>query len=199
MLKVYIANLSLVNDKMVKSLTEDEIAKANRYKQDDDSKRSILSSYLLKCVLQDNLINNTNIFSNDYGKPYLESKEVFFNISHSGNYVVCALSKDEVGIDIEEIRTTNDLVVKKCFTEDECQYVIDDITFTKVWTLKESYIKNIGTGLKTKLNSFSVIQKGEIVKVNNLMFTSIKLDNYYLSICHAPSKQFKMIYLNHPL
>ena len=37
------------------------------------------------------------------GKPFIVGVEnVFFNISHSGDYVVCSVSDREIGIDIEK-------------------------------------------------------------------------------------------------
>ncbi len=37
-----------------------------------------------------------------HGKPYVSAAiPVFFNLSHSGDYVVCAVGGEEVGIDIE--------------------------------------------------------------------------------------------------
>ena len=41
-----------------------------------------------------------------YGKPYFKNNDFGFNISHSGEYIVCVISTDEkqnLGIDIEEI------------------------------------------------------------------------------------------------
>lgn len=198
MLKVYLASISLVNDEIVNCLTDEEITKAYRFKQSDDQKRSILSSYLLKYALKVNNICETNIIYNEYGKPYLKGNDFYFNISHSGKYVVCALSKKEVGVDIERIRPTHDLVLKNCFTKEEQDYVTDDASFTKLWTLKESYIKYLGTGLKTKLNSFSVISGNLIKQIDNLVFTSMLVEDYQLSICHFPVKHFNIIHVNHP-
>ena len=43
-----------------------------------------------------------------HGKPVLKDcTNLFFNISHSGDYAVCAVSKQPVGIDIERIRRTS--------------------------------------------------------------------------------------------
>lgn len=40
---------------------------------------------------------------NSQGKPYfLSNREIFFNISHSSNYVACVIGDRPVGIDIEK-------------------------------------------------------------------------------------------------
>lgn len=62
--------------------------------------------------------------------------------------------------------------------------------FTKIWTFKESYVKFLGTGLSTNLNSFSINatlgivtnQNGEILKYLNLKSYLFDTD-YFLSIC----------------
>ena len=42
----------------------------------------------------------------EFGKPYItDAENVFFNVSHSGKFVVCAVSDAEVGCDIEEINS----------------------------------------------------------------------------------------------
>lgn len=196
MLKVYLAKISSYKEELLNSLNEEELAKVNRLKKEDDRIRKVLSILLLKYVLTNNSILNQALIYNDYGKPYLKDNNLFFNISHSNEYVVCALSDQEVGVDIEKVRPKNDLVISKCFSPSEQEYIVDDSDFTKVWTLKESYIKNIGTGLKTKLNSFSTIENKEITKVSNLMFTSVQIDDYHLTICHSLGKKLKLIYLN---
>ena len=192
MLKAYLARTSLVHEDILKYLSEEEIAKANRYKIEDDKIRSLLSSYLLKYVLKDNNVDNYNIIVNEFGKPYLEGNKFYFNISHSHDFVVCAISNKEVGIDIEKVRPVNELVLNKCFTNEEKDFVKNEQDFIKVWTLKESYIKHIGTGLKTKLNSFSVISNQNLNRLNDLMFTSLKVEDYQMSICHHPFKHFQL-------
>ena len=126
---------------------------------------------LSRILLQFILINHYNIepnrigvIKNKFGKPYLrEYKNLFFNISHSGDMTVVAVSNNEVGVDIELIRAANiDSIIKR-FHESEIKYIIshhgeDRIkAFFLVWTLKESYLKALGVGLTKELNSFSVI------------------------------------------
>ncbi len=106
---------------------------------------------------------------NNYGKPYFENNNIFFNISHSGNYAVCALSNQEIGIDIEKIRDINATgLSRKVFSDLEKKYFecsknpIDD--FFRIWTLKESYMKARGLGFKIGLKNFT-IQIDKYIKV----------------------------------
>ncbi len=101
------------------------------------------------------------------GKPFLTSHPgLFFNISHSGNYVVCATAQNEVGIDVERIRRANYLIAERYFSPAEQQDLFalpldeqQDYFFT-LWTIKESYLKATGQGLALSLDTFTV-QKSE--------------------------------------
>lgn len=99
------------------------------------------------------------------GKPHIGNLEnVHFNISHSGNYVVCAVSTAEIGIDVERIRKVNLRIAERFFSPSE----IDDLMacdeenqmqyFITLWTIKESYLKAIGRGLTQHLNSFTIVK-----------------------------------------
>lgn len=105
-----------------------------------------------------------------FGKPYLRNggKELLFNISHSGDKVILFYSHkedciDDVGCDIEKHKRCNELIVGRRFSELEREFIyasaMDDRNrlFTDIWTLKESFVKTIGTGLKTDLSTFSVV------------------------------------------
>ncbi|MCL0028295.1 hypothetical protein M1M88_01070 [Peptococcaceae bacterium] len=42
---------------------------------------------------------------NDYGKPFLKNtNDLYFNVSHSGEWVVCAIHHHPIGIDIEQVK-----------------------------------------------------------------------------------------------
>lgn len=195
MLKLYLARTSLYKEEMLSSLDEDELVKANTFKKEDDKKRYVISRNLLKYVLKNNRITDYELVYNEFGKPFLKDNKAYFNLSHTHDFVVCAFSDNLVGVDIERIRPKNDLVIKRCYTSNEALVCVDDLMFTKIWTLKESYIKYLGTGLKTKLNSFETVKDYALCKIDNVIFTSMKIDDYYLSICHKPTKHFKIKYV----
>ena len=101
------------------------------------------------------------VISGPNKKPYLEDNEVFFNLSHSGDYVLCVLCDTEVGCDIQQIRKMRQSVMDRYFHNDEISYILEGKTederawrFTRIWVLRESYIKQTGEGLKRDLRSF---------------------------------------------
>ncbi|MDO4978862.1 MAG: 4'-phosphopantetheinyl transferase superfamily protein [Candidatus Saccharibacteria bacterium] len=95
---------------------------------------------------------------NEYGKPYLKGNPVFFSISHSGPYTICAISDQEIGIDLEE-NVIRDRIVDRFFTTKEQDSVKNNPdSFAEIWTLKEAYSKYLGTGLSKP----SLLQELEI-------------------------------------
>lgn len=97
------------------------------------------------------------------GKPFVaEREDVFFNISHSGVYVVCAVSDGEIGVDIEKRSKARMEVAGRFFHAREVRElevasgVEQDKLFYDYWSVKESFLKYTGTGLTRPLNSFVV-------------------------------------------
>lgn len=86
-----------------------------------------------------------------YGRPYIEGAPDF-NISHSGEYIFCAIAeRGRVGVDVEKV-TPIDIHDFRRFMSDEEWAGIDTSTdrlrcFYDTWTLKESVIKADGRGL----------------------------------------------------
>lgn len=94
------------------------------------------------------------------GKPELVDSGISFNLSHSGNFAACALSDSPIGLDIQTERDCNSGLAEKYFTAPERRFIEESdnkaYAFTKLWCMKESAVKHIGTGLKTPLSSFTV-------------------------------------------
>ena len=115
-----------------------------------------------------------NLTSEDYridrgekGKPFIVGVEnVFFNMAHSGDYVVCAVSDREIGIDIEKRAKARMEVAGRFFHGEEVAQLKmleedkQDQLFFNYWSVKESFLKYIGTGLARPLNSFIVSFSG---------------------------------------
>lgn len=86
------------------------------------------------------------------GKPYFENYPYYFNLSHSGDYVVCALSEREVGIDIQEHRgAALERVAQRYFSPAEVFALMQAqdraALFFRLWARKEAYGKLIGKGI----------------------------------------------------
>lgn len=98
------------------------------------------------------------------GKPYLKDyPEVYFSLSHSGDYAVLAIADSEVGIDVQEFRGYSEKIAKRFYHKEEVQRldVIADERqkeelFYKIWSGKEAFIKYTGKGMSQDLRSFHV-------------------------------------------
>lgn len=89
------------------------------------------------------------------GKPYLKEYPLFFNLSHSGEYVVCAVSDREIGVDIQMCSDVNEgRIAERFFSKEECKALEHCGTaeerrrlFFRLWTRKEAYGKLLGDGV----------------------------------------------------
>ncbi|MEE1012090.1 MAG: 4'-phosphopantetheinyl transferase superfamily protein [Acutalibacteraceae bacterium] len=121
------------------------------------------------------------------GKPFAKDLPVHFNVSHSGDMVVCAVSDCEIGIDIEKIRNINPRTAEKFATESEKDYISKNKNgFFEIWTLKEAYFKCIGTGLGADIRdvSFDIGEKKILCSENGFECSFIETDaDYICSVC----------------
>ena len=121
------------------------------------------------------------------GKPFAVNCRACFNISHSGDHVICAVSDKEIGIDIEKIRPINPKIAEKFACDDELDYIHSNETgFFEIWTLKEAYFKCIGTGLGANIKSvsFKISENGVVCSENGFECSFISIaDGYVCSVC----------------
>lgn len=87
-----------------------------------------------------------------HGKPEVEG--VKFSLSHSGELALVAVSLDEVGVDVERVRSMRrlDAFIQRFFDADEVSQVMQAEhklhRFFEIWTRKEAYLKALGIGLR---------------------------------------------------
>lgn len=123
------------------------------------------------------------------GKPSLNDGMVFFNLSHSGNYALCAISDQELGADVQVNSTYRADLASRFFSLEEQQYLQrasdPDDAFARLWTLKESYIKAKGEGLRIPLQSFTVRMQddGVVLPVNGAGFWYSRIPGAHIAVC----------------
>lgn len=105
-------------------------------------------------------ISEVEFTYNENQKPLLKNdKNLFFNISHSGEYVAVAVSNMPVGVDIEKIRPISESVINRVCSDSEKKYLEKssdtEKDFIKFWTLKESMVKASGNGISDNLKNHS--------------------------------------------
>ena len=156
-------------------------------------------------------LNEYFLKMNKYGKPYIKDyNENHFNISHSGDWVICGISEFELGVDVEEKKEFRDIIeiAKRFFSKQEYLYLqeLNDVNrqtavFYDIWTKKESFIKAVGQGISLNLGSFSVpinltISDNFVYNVTKWHFMSADLgNNYPVSVCEKDfsSKKIEIV------
>lgn len=139
-------------------------------------------SYLLLSYIYYNKYNKkldiNSIYKDKNDKPIFLNNKLYFNISHSKNYVTCSLSNTNIGVDLEEDRIIKDTLINKIKNKNDI-----DLDVIQIWNIKEAYSKYLGIGLKL---DFSKISINEIKKNINLISNiyNLKNNNLYLSLCY---------------
>lgn len=161
-----------------KVISEERLEKIARLRNRDKVKKQILASAFLQYGLSDALgipIQEIRYVYGEYGKPGIVYNgkdmrgKIDFNLSHSGNYAVLAVSDRLVGIDVEKRADNMAAVAKRFFCKEEYQDILNGhggekkSRFLEYWTMKEAYVKRTGRGLYTPLNSFLIKRREQEV------------------------------------
>ncbi len=102
------------------------------------------------------------------GKPYLQNFPLCFSISHSGDYVLCAVSEEEIGADLQWMRFSREnynmsehiqKLSRRFFAESEYKALEECKTetertelFFELWAKKEAMGKLTGQGVTEMLS-----------------------------------------------
>ena len=145
--------------------------KTDRFRFEKDKRLSLGAELLLRHALHCKGLGEMSM-TFDYGaqgKPRLQSGGVFFSLSHSEEYVLCALAPFEVGCDVEKITPIDLNIARRFFFRSEYADIAAQETaeaqselFFRYWTLKESFMKATGLGMKLPLDAFEIVRGTEI-------------------------------------
>ena len=146
---------------------------------------------LLYCALKDHGIDYLNEKSayTELGKEYFTEKNVFFNISHSKDIACCAVDIYNVGIDCEQVKDSGDILrlAERFFSEKETEYLLSCADkrreFTRIWTMKESYVKYTSQGFSKPVSSFTCIPTDDACSLPDAFVKTYDVNGAYLSVC----------------
>ncbi len=134
--------------------------------------------------------DSITIFKDEHGRPYIEGFDnIFVSLSHSHGAVMCAFSDNPIGVDIEQAGKRRKSVEDRVFTSNEIslldQAENEDKAFFTLWTLKESYLKAIGTGFSDNAKEIEFLSLASPVKSNKseFDFTTGEYENMIYSVC----------------
>lgn len=202
MVYVYIASVSEVPDPkecpvILEGLSEERKEKVLRCRYAKDRKQSLGAGLLLKHILNSRGIDQGQIKSGAHGKPEVEG--IYFNISHSHDYVVCVVADKPVGCDIEKIGQIREGVAERFFTKKEVEYLksfegeekVQE--FYRIWTMKESYSKMTGEGLTLATDRMEFTFEEDVVVHRDgakcvCFIKEYELPGYKLTVCSEDEK-----------
>lgn len=154
---IYLPNFIELESELTKFLNSTELERAERFHKELDKNRFIICRSILKIVLAAHTKLEAKNISLDYHfnkKPYLASHpSLHFNISHSEDYAVIAISNNKVGIDIEYVSEDFNFkeIMSDVFNDNEIlaiQKAADKKhAFYTSWTRKEAFVKALGKGI----------------------------------------------------
>lgn len=164
--KGFLSQNVLTND--FELLNQNEKRRAENILIEKNRKMFIKCRSILKLLLS-NLVgiktDNLEIYEGVNGKPYLNQKDVFFNVSHSGDCFVIAITHlGPIGIDVEQKNRIMDCSKIKSFLFSESELKLFDCleqeskqeAMINAWTRKESFFKALGSGLTSPLKELEV-------------------------------------------
>lgn len=181
-MKLFLANINEIKDGHLSLLSPERAQKALRYRFPADRRRSIAAGLLLR-----EFLGGAEIYTDDLGKPRSKDGRCF-NLSHSGDWAILALSDHEIGCDIEHFRQVEALRLgKTVFTERELDLIRQNPdrlgVFYRLWTRKEALLKCIGGGFHRAAKTVDVsggdfCENGDVYDIKTQTFA-----DYSISVC----------------
>lgn len=178
-------------DKWYELMDAEKKARVDKFRFVEDKKRTVVGEMLArKAIAKWCQVPAESVMfgKNNYGKPFAKDLAVEFNVSHSGDMVVCAVSDRPIGVDVEQIRSIRDSVAKRICSQEELAYLSDPYVdeadrlsrFFEIWTAKEAYCKCIGIGIQ----DFSFLRQQNVLGMER---TTTLLGEYMVSVIESPT------------
>ena len=177
-------------DAALGEISEQRREQALKFKYELGKRLCVLAYQLLKRGLAEVYgIRENPVFEyNEHGKPMIVGHpEIFFNLSHCKEAAICVVSDQPVGVDVESVRSFNESLVRYTMNEAEVEEIesAEDqaVAFIRLWTMKESALKLIGTGISNELK--------QVLQQENLQFQTFvdTKRRFVYSICHFNIKK----------
>lgn len=163
-----------------KYLTNAEIESIEKYKNDIDRINHIISYTLPKIELA-KLVNvraeDIVIIREENKRPYFKDYDYYYSISHDSHYVAFVISKNNVGLDIEERQFKDLKALSYVAYEDEIKECVNEDDKLSLWTFKEAYSKFSGLGIGKYLKDIKkdlIKEEVQTIYINHLVITLVK-------------------------
>lgn len=192
-MEIYVAKISdtmeefgkkkLLHNQLAQLMPLFRIEKAQACSSVAERERSLTAGLLLGyCMRKRGISLEETPCFDKYGKLYFPRTDGFYvNLSHGGNYAVCAMDTNPVGVDIESVRQYKKNVAERICTSAELQSLLvlkkeeeKNQIFTKLWTRKESMAKLSGEGLALLLKTESSFKESVKDCIYTKTYTSVQ-------------------------
>ena len=171
---------------LLEKANDSQKEKALKFKNEIDQIRSLASSYLV------NTLSKEPLLFNDMGKPFFENGP-HFNISHSGRYIVMAVSDKEIGVDIEESVEKDMSSLVRIFNETEAKMLKEHADFYYLWCAKESLIKCMGGSINKIKEIPSLPLNGiKTFKGHDYQCKAFVYEKHIVSITRESNEEFEV-------
>lgn len=192
MVHLYAANVSALPEPLecpdiMKELPKERKKKILSCKQKQKRLQCLGAGLLLNMVLSRYGILSETVCVDSNGKPIVDG--IYFNLSHSGDLVICAVSEKPVGCDIEKIKDAPKQVAERSFTDAEKEYLQQfsgdayNREFFRIWTEKESYLKMTGQGIRIPLDT---------LEIKDCYMQEYEIQGYQIMVC-AKENEFAQL------
>jgi 4'-phosphopantetheinyl transferase len=183
-------------------LSEEELARAQRYKIDKTRRRFVASRGILRRILArytEEKPEDLKFQYNSNGKPELIQSKVRFNLSHSGDMALYAVALDwAVGVDIEKVKENINYkeLAKRYFSEEEFNSIMSrpqsqqKAEFYRCWTRKEALLKAKGSSIAQLLDKNVDTSNWSIADLDSLdssYIAAVAVENKEAEIRHLKS------------
>lgn len=149
-------------------MSDEKKQRVNRFRFENDKKRTVFGEMLARKMISSacGIKEEKIVFGvKENGKPFAKNAAIQFNISHSADFVACAVSDTPVGIDIEKIDKNRELPIDFVCGKNEREYILGADSeseirkrFFEIWTKKEAYSKFTGEGISS-LKKVNTLEK----------------------------------------
>lgn len=198
--KLYLASTEALEDearflRLSRTLPDARREKLETLRHPGARRLSLGAGLLLNYALRAEGLPPREYAVTEHGKPFFPALPGFcFNLSHSGERVLCAVSPSPVGCDIELSRRVDLAIARRFFHPDERAWLLSlpeaerEAAFFRLWTCKESFVKALGLGLSLPLDSFAVsledgIALRQTVDPRPWALRSFREDDYFYALC----------------
>ena len=172
-----------------------ELDRMHRFRFETDRERFVLGHGLLRTLLGGYLKRDASLIRmarGPFGKPFLERKDLRFNLSDTKDAVIIAFATNmELGADIETMtREVDHLAVSEhYFTMPEVRNIQEAAEpkrrFLELWTRKEAVLKASGVGIMEDLRVLRVDAERNSMLIEHDAFVTMAAPQYHVQTWHV--------------